>query len=201
MILGNLIDNIPDEDRERIAVSHNDLRLSYHGLSDQSKKLATALLNLGVNKGDRIGIYLEKRIEKVVTVFGVFRSGAIIVPIRGILLPRQVAHILNDCQAKVLITSAAHLDRLSSILPMINSLEAIVVLDAIERKPVASFIQVIGWDTLMLKSLADIDLPHIIPEDLAAILYTSGSTGLPKGVVLSHHNIVSGAQKSVNTCI
>lgn len=152
---------------------------------------------LGVRRGDRVAIYLEKRLETVVAMFGASAAGAMFVPVNHVLKPLQVGHILSDSGARVLVTSADRLAQLRSTLPE-TAIEDVVVVGAVDEAsgPVREH----GWlsgdgepgqsDVVLSATAIDIDP--------AAILYTSGSTGKPKGVVLSHRNLIVGAE-SVST--
>lgn len=174
------------------ALSYQGQRLSYANLSGQVSQLACAYLAIGAERNDRIAVYLEKRPEAVIGMFAASAAGAVFVPVNPLLKPDQVAHILADCNVKILLTSADRLRSLHKILPLCPDLRCIIVLDAKGEILVDPSINVISWEQsgAMKSELA----PHqCIDTDMAAILYTSGSTGKPKGVVLSHRNILAGA--------
>jgi acyl-CoA ligase (AMP-forming) (exosortase A-associated) len=176
---------------EKEALVHRHERLSYREVAAKVAALAHGLRIAGLQRGDRIGIYLEASVRQVISIFGVSQAGGVFVPINSMLFPSQVAHIANDCGMKGLITSAAKLGSLAQLLPEIPSLE---------------FGVTTGDESALNMALRRHDLeklcqttpPHPWPgpsisKDLAAILYTSGSTGKPKGVMLSHANIMAGA--------
>ena len=174
---------------EKEAVFHKDKALTYGRIYEQSHNVAQNLMRLGIKKGDRVCFYLEKRLEKVIAIFAVSLAGAIFVPIRRLSQPAQAIYIVNDCRASVLITTSS---RLKSLKDGLHNLKGVISVD-----PLHSFkpeFNVIGWHEAVADNSLRQKPPALIPSDIAAILYTSGSTGQPKGVVLSHQNIVAGAQ-------
>ncbi len=165
--------------------------VSYAELADMTRNMADGLVGLGIDAGERVAVYLEKRIETVVSFFGTAAAGTVFVPVNPVLRPRQVQHILCDCNVRVLITSAARLAALGDVPAACHDLRAIVLVDETnETTP----IPVTTWDDLTIPASLDGRRHRSIDADIAAILYTSGSTGLPKGVVLSHRNMVAGAR-------
>lgn len=155
--------------------------------SDQARENRTSL-----NTGDRVGIYLDKRIETVVSCFAAARAGLVFVPINPLLKPAQVAHILADCEIKVLITSPERLAALGDIQQECSSLHHCLVTGAVTATTSPT---TIPWPSLLQEPpcAPRCVLPSLTESDLAAIFYTSGSTGKPKGVMLSHRNLVCGA--------
>jgi acyl-CoA ligase (AMP-forming) (exosortase A-associated) len=159
--------------------------------------MAYALCNLGLARQERIAVYLPKRIETVISFFAATMAGGVMVPVNPVLKAPQVAHILRDCNARILITSRDRLNALYESLSDCHDLDHLILID--ENKTESgthTHYQVLTWKELDRTSKSS--LPVIIDADMAAILYTSGSTGKPKGVVLSHRNMVAGA-KSVST--
>jgi len=148
---------------------------------------------LGLQQGDRVAIYLEKRLETVSAIFGTSAAGGVFVPINHVLKPAQVGHILTDSGARILVTSAERLGQLTAALAG-SAVEQIIVVG--ETLPEAGGDYGIHlWNAT--PGTAD-SIGSTIDIDPAAILYTSGSTGKPKGVVLSHRNLIVGAE-SVST--
>lgn len=176
---------------EREAVRDRHQRLDYAGLWRLVERVAGGLCGLGLRRGDRVGVYLPKSIECVAALFGIAAAGGVLVPINPLLREEQVRHILADCGACLLITSAFALERLAGHLDGLTQLEVVVHLEARaahqrERPRRVSWGELVqgpagpGW--------------RVIDTDRCAILYTSGSTGQPKGVVLSHRNLTAGAR-------
>ncbi|MFZ6645811.1 acyl-CoA ligase (AMP-forming), exosortase A system-associated [Undibacterium sp. TJN25] len=184
------------------ALCYQAQRLSYTQLQQQVTGFAGGLLAAGTGRSERVAVYLEKRIETVVSLFGASAAGAVFVPVNPLLKPDQLAYIVNDCNVSVLVTSA---DRLAALAPMLESgayasLHTLVIVGskagavlAWQGSPACKLLR---WEECLL---ADIDAQahYCVDSDVAAILYTSGSTGRPKGVVLSHRNLLAGAQSVV----
>ncbi len=180
------------------ALLYQDRSMDYVVLAEEIEAKAGGLHRLGLLRGERVAIYLEKRFETVIAAFAATAAGGVFVPINPVLKPEQVAYILNDCSVRVLVTSQARLDLLQAILPACHDLRSIVVVDADDGSQFLAInrLSVIKWESLGDKNRLPAPLATI-DSDMAAIIYTSGSTGMPKGVVLSHRNLVAGA-KSVS---
>ncbi len=173
------------------ALVHGEERLTYAQVSSRVQGLASGLRKAGIQRGERVGIYLDASIAQVVSIFGVSQAGGVFVPINTVLFPEQAAHIATDCSISALITTRAKLESLLPVLSAIPSLRFFVILsdDTALRTDLAQY----EFET-MTTGKADVACPDQgIEKDLVAILYTSGSTGKPKGVMLSHANIMAGA--------
>jgi acyl-CoA ligase (AMP-forming) (exosortase A-associated) len=173
------------------ALTYRDTTISYAQAWRMTRAAASQLLAIGLMRGDRVAVYLEKRIETVASFFAVSAAGGVFVPINHVLKATQVGHILSDSGAGVLITSADRLAQLALVIPNTAVAHVIIVGDAVPD-PAASW-QIHSWAGGQ-ETAADPGRPPAIDIDPAAILYTSGSTGKPKGVVLTHRNLIVGAE-------
>jgi len=173
------------------ALTYRNATISYKETWQRSNAAAAQLVGVGLQRGDRVAIYLEKRLETVAAIFAISAAGGVFVPINHVLKAAQVRHILGDSGAGVLITSADRLSQLRSVLPETVVEHVIVIGDAVTDP--ASDWQLHRWDDGQAAA-GEPSPAQTIDIDPAAILYTSGSTGKPKGVVLSHRNLIVGAE-------
>jgi len=191
-LLPDLISRSAERHPESSALTYGKESLTYGELHAAVKGFANGLLALGMQRGERVAIYLEKRFETVIASFGAPAAGGVFVPLNPLLKAEQVGYILRDCNVRMLITSPERLALLKETLPACHDLRHVVVLDSAETLPAIGSLNVCRWNQLL-------DAPpasgyRVIDTDMLGILYTSGSTGKPKGVVLSHRNMVAGAK-------
>lgn len=179
---------LPDGREASPALRFDGLDLSYEALWNGCDAFASLLVGFGLRPGERVAVYLEKRFETVVAMFGAARAGLTFVPVNPLLKSDQVGHILRDCNVRVLVTSQDRMAALTETLAACEDLRHLVRVDGEGEAP--ANVAVTEWQD----ALADRSGPRHrrIDTDLAAIFYTSGSTGKPKGVMLSHRNIVTG---------
>jgi acyl-CoA ligase (AMP-forming) (exosortase A-associated) len=182
------------------AVTFKETTVSYQQLWQRLEVFAARLAQLDLRRGDRVAVYLDKRIETVVALFGASAADCVFVPVNPLLRAAQVGYILRDCGVRVLVTSADRLELLRGELAESKSVEHVVLVEPAERAAVrqtAAASQpgdrytVHPWPAAGPACAPR--APQAVDIDMAAILYTSGSTGRPKGVVLSHRNLLAGA--------
>ena len=178
-------------DADAEALVGDDQRVSYGTMAQRVAGLANGLIDLGVQRGDRVAVFLRPSVSLPLALFAVSQADAVFIPIHHGLFPDQVAHILRDSGAVALISDGARWQSLASVLSQAPELRLAVVEDPIEPVPLQA-----TCDFAELCENASVagNPERCIEKDLAAILYTSGSTGRPKGVMLSHANILAGAE-------
>jgi acyl-CoA ligase (AMP-forming) (exosortase A-associated) len=191
--LHQLLEHRAKSHPDALALTYKNTTLSYAELWQQACSIAGKLIDLGVEREQRVAIFLEKRVETVSAIFGASTAGGTFVPINPVLRPQQVAYILADCGARVLITSSERLTLLNEVLSGCPGVEYVLLVNAPR-----SIVSNAGYSLDQLPRSPEFNSQAIrcrgIDLDMAAILYTSGSTGKPKGVVLSHRNLIVGAE-------
>jgi len=174
---------------ERNALSAGRDTLTYADLGDEVSRVAAGLVVEGLRRHDRVAVYLPKTVDSVIAKFATSMAGGVFVPVNPVLKAAQVAHILRDCSARFLVTSA---DRWALVAPAIQE-AGLMTRPIITGDPdTGTEAQAVSFGEL--KTATGPVPARGIDADVAAILYTSGSTGRPKGVVLSHRNVVAGAR-------
>ncbi|MED5595362.1 acyl-CoA ligase (AMP-forming), exosortase A system-associated [Janthinobacterium sp. P210006] len=176
------------------ALSWQGEDMAYAALAQCVRDAACTLLALGLQRGARVAVYLEKRPENVSAMFGAAAAGGVFVPVNPLLKPDQVAYILADCNVAILVTSRERLAQLGPALAACPDLQTVLLAGEGNGEASLGKLRVLPWSGMPAAASASPPMPHAaIDADMAAILYTSGSTGRPKGVVLSHRNLLAGA--------
>lgn len=163
---------------------------------ERTMNVARGLISMGIQAGDRIAVASSNRVEWNILDIAVQKTGAILVPLYPNISENDYRFILNDCSAKICVVSNQELaDKISNIRVDVTSLEHLFSFDKLESVPHWSHIE-------EQRTHTDVELVHermkqVKNEDLVTIIYTSGTTGNPKGVMLSHQNLLS----NVGACI
>jgi len=155
-------------------------RWCYWELGDRARSFATGLKNAGFKRGDSVALFAENRPEWIAAALGLIRLGAVAVPLDVQLADHDLAHVLNDSDARAIITTQQRAKRLATLSPRPNA--RLILVDAASEDERS-------WERLLNQDVAE--LPAASADDVAVLFYTSGTTGPPKGVPLSHGNIGS----------
>lgn len=195
-LLHELVEVMSESTPDAPALFHKKASLSFKQLRDEMTSFAQRICGMGLQENERIAVYLPKQFEAVIGFFGGAAAGGVVVPINPMLKLHQVAHILRDCNVKMLVTSGQRAKQLSEVLSECPDLRRVILTSHIEGLQLPDTIAISAWDEQQSES--PLQVPVRIDSDMAAILYTSGSTGSPKGVVLSHANMVAAAESSAD---
>ena len=155
----------------------------YADMLDVSARFANVLVDLGVKPGDRVAVQVEKSIEALMVYLACVRAGAVFLPLNSAYTPAEIAYFLGDAKPHLFVCDPAKADALDTV-----ARDAGARLETLGTKANGSL-----NDQMQDASANFIDVPRG-PDDLAAILYTSGTTGRSKGAMLSHENLASNAR-------
>src|SRR5437879_1834849 len=168
-------------------------------IAREAAQLAVGLHTLGIQKGDRVIVMMVNCPEVIISYQAIARSGAVIIPVMPLLKAPEVRYIAENSAAKAIITSPILLPLLRGALADITTMQHIICTDDIPGSDAAPAGPSIHAYRDVVSSGAEgaedflRPVRDVSPEDIAVILYTSGTTGRPKGVVLTHHNLISNA--------
>ncbi|HKI65183.1 MAG TPA: class I adenylate-forming enzyme family protein, partial [Burkholderiales bacterium] len=178
-------------DKEALLVAKN--RYSYADLDRRASALAHALADLGVGRGDRVIVFADNTVETYVSFWGVLKANAVVSIVNPMTKEDKLAYYLNDCRATALITDAHLQGVFAPAARRSKHLKAVIVSGAVDAGKLESLPGLVRWEEALAGRPEREPERRCIDIDLAAIVYTSGSTGDPKGVMLTHRNMISAA--------
>ncbi len=166
---------------ERLCVIHEDRQWTYAELAVEVGRVAHAFAALGLRPGQRVAILLPNCAEFLWTVFAMARTGGVFVPLNTAQTADELQYLLAHSEARYLLTTDAFLPLIQGIRGDCPGLECVITLDPRGGQGV------LGWDEFIRGAERRPALAEVSPGDLASIIYTSGTTDRPKGVMLNHH--------------
>ena len=184
MNLRELVKKQAEKYKDKTFMYWEDMTISYTQLNELTNKVANFLYNLGIRKGDKVSVYLPNMPEYVYLYLGIPKLGAVTGPVNALFKPREVKFVVGHSEAKALVTIPKLMPVVNQIKGDLPNLENIIIIGETTEGT-------LNFNELMDKASADAPPEVKIDEkvDPAAILYTSGTTGFPKGVLQTHFNI------------
>ena len=169
---------------EKIALIFDDSPWTYTQINDQANAIANGLLELGLNPGDRVMLFLPNCVEFFYWYFGILKMGAVVNPLNVMLKQRELDYLIGDCKPAIIVSTRELASEPMKIFEKPNcSARKMIVIGGVESD------NIINYESWVARQSTVFDAVPVQTDDLAAILYTSGTTGLPKGVMLTHTNL------------
>ena len=172
---------------EKTAVVFQGQKISYRELDGLANSFANALATLGVTKGDRVALYMPNRPEYIIGLYGIARLGAAFTPMNPTYKEEEISHQLNDADVVAIVVQESLYPLVKAVRQQIKSLKEIIVVGQRAEEGVHLFRDLIRQASPKHPP----QVPLAWTEDLVALPYSSGTTGLPKGVMLTHQNLVA----------
>jgi long-chain acyl-CoA synthetase len=197
MLIQEFLERSCSASPDKTALIAGERRFAYREIDSSANALAHALREAGVEYGDRVAIFLDNSPESVISIFGVLKADAAFVVLNPTIKADKLAYILNNCRTTALITHSSRWEVAGAAAEKAPSLKAVVI--AGDRGEwIAGPCALLRWEEIQKRYSAKRPARQTIDIDIASLVYTSGTTGNPKGVVLTHQNMVS-ASTSITT--
>ncbi len=187
MLVHHFLEESADRLPDKTALVCDNRRLTYAEIEAQANRLAHAMRAQGLQRGDRVGLFLNNSVELVVGIFAVLKAGGVFVPINPTTKAEKLSYILNNCRATGLFFEGRQAEMVTQVMEAVPWLQFAIQSgagDAHSSTPVLDYQQIQAGEAQARPNVPVIDL------DLACLIYTSGTTGDPKGVMSDHSNVV-----------
>ncbi len=180
MLLTKTARKVPD----KLALVHKETRLTYREFNARCNRLANAFLNLGLKQGDNVAILQYNYPQTFESIFACFKAGICVVPINFRLHPKEFAFIINHSNAKAVILSHEFNETILEVQDRFPDVQNLITLTDSNEK-------LLDYEALLDAESDRFSDADVLPDDLAWLFYTSGTTGMPKGAMLTHRNLLA----------
>jgi len=192
MLVHHFFEKTAQREPHKIALICEGRSYTYAEINEAAKRLGASMLRRGVDRNDRVAIFMDNSVEAVVAIYAALKIGAIFMPINALTKADKLAYILNDAEATCLVTHAARRSEWQPVLDRSATVHTCVVVGE-ESGGALRDERLMRYNDAVMGAQSDNQESQAIDQDLASILYTSGSTGDPKGVMLTHLNMISAS--------
>lgn len=192
MNLRLMLEETTKQHGEKTAIALGEHRLSYAELHEASNKVANALIEMGVVKGDRVAMLLPNIPEFAVIYFGIVKAGGIAVPLDVRYKAEELIPLCASSAPKVMVTESSYLEPLMPALPQFKSIEHIIDMSSKYEGRFTSYQEIMNMPPAQKAGV------ELEPEDIAHITYASGAAAHPKGAALTHHGLITEAAIGAN---
>ena len=182
--LRTMLDRNLEYNPEKIALIEGERQYTFREFADRTYRMGNALLDMGLNKGDRVAILSKNSIENAESYFSIPNAGLVLVMLNFRLAMPEIITILEDSEAGVLMVNEEYLDLIPEMKSMLSSVKHYVFIGEESGTPEGWY----NYETMIQESSPEIPPVEVIEDDLAALMYTSGTTGAPKGCMATHLN-------------
>ena len=168
----------------KVALFDGKLKLNFKELKKRADSIATYLVDYGIKKGDRVGVFLDNCWEYVAIIFAISKVGAVVVPINTFLKSSELSYILKDANIDMIFADDSYRNTINGSIAVISCGQIVWVGEGIKGTRFENLLSLQNKDIKIDTSL----------DDIAVIFYTSGTTGKPKGALLSNRNVLSNTE-------
>ncbi len=193
MLVQEFLENSAERFPDKVGLICEDQRLTYRELNEMANRVANTLQARGINRGDRVAIYLTNSIASVVGIFEMLKAGGVFVVVNNTTKQDKLVYILNNCRASALITDKRKVKNTTALMEAVPSVKFALIAGDFQPEGAPEYTNFIALNTVYETAPSTRPMQTNIDRDLACLIYTSGSTGDPKGVMSDHSNVVFAA--------
>jgi len=197
MLVNDFLQDSAKRFPDKVALVCEGRRLTYAQIEEQANRVANGLLALGVQRGERVAVWLPNSIETVIAIFAILKAGGTFTVINPTTKPGKLAYVLNNCGASGSFTAGRHSGQATHLLETVPSLRFTILCGKRTAQATPAHPNLVTFSHLLETFPSTRPPCPTVDVDLACLIYTSGSTGEPKGVMSTHANVVFAASSII----